>query len=759
MRTYPSLNRTPTFLAALLCLALAGCSGEDGNPDGGGGVSGTGGNGGSAGDGGSAGTAVIVSDDFNAGTLNSDVWQVVDSQGDGTVEVAGVGTPDAHLLLSFPAGTSHDAWTTNTSLRVMQSAPDEDFEIEVKFESEPTEAFQSQGLLVEEDGANYVRFDVSSDGFDRLVFGATFAAGEYTERVYEPITAAPITYLRLTRSGDEWTGRYSYDGEDWTVATTFTRALEVSSVGVFAGNFDPNPASMVVVDYFFETSSPIEPEDTPLCQPGEQFTLTTDSMGPGTVLRDPDKATYSCEEVVTLTAEPGPGAAFLGWSGALAGTTNPATLIVVANSTVTATFEPDTTPPVISNVNLGRYPTSATVSWDTNEPTTGMVEYGTTSAYELGSVASSTLSMTHAVSLPGLTPQKLYHYRIIAEDAFGNSVNGSDATFTTTKSGAGGPNIDVWYGPYQVFGEAGIPQRFANVLGNVSDTNTVAYLGYSVNGGPELPLSIGRSGQTYRLAGTGDFNVEIAYDELPAGPNEVTIHAIDGMDYSSVVTVDIEHIDDFVTPQTYSIDWNTVAEVSDVAQIVDGDWSLSTDGLRTVEIGYDRLLAIGDLTWAGYEATVEMTIHAQPDPDLAPVLGLAMRWTGHFGGSFEDPDDGSLPQPRVVWWPLGGLLGYTWFQGRHEGLIAFTSDGDAIFGDVTPPPTLDVTYVYKVREEPLPGGEVLFSLKMWPVGQAEPGVWQHTYTSDLSPETGSLLVVAHHVDVTVGDVTVTPIDD
>jgi regulation of enolase protein 1 (concanavalin A-like superfamily) len=230
-----------------------------------GGVGGTAGSGGVGGMGGVGGTVPsgIVSDDFYTGVLNTQVWQVVDLQGDSTVSFQGAGTVDAHVLLSVPAGTEHDPKPPNTTLRLMQPAADGDFEIEVKFESEPTLRYQMQGLLVEQDGSNYIRLDFYSDGSFFYVFSQTFTDGSPTLHVDLPIASAATTYLRLGRVGDQWTAWYSYDSSSWTEATSFSHALTVSSVGVFAGNFDANPAYTAVVDYFFETSSPIVPEDGP----------------------------------------------------------------------------------------------------------------------------------------------------------------------------------------------------------------------------------------------------------------------------------------------------------------------------------------------------------------------------------------------------------------------------------------------------------------------------------------------------------------
>ena len=54
--------------------------------------------------------------------------------------------------------------------------------------------------------------------------------------------------------------------------------------------------------------------------------------------KNPDQSNYNEGTQVALTAAPNTGYSFTGWSGDLTGTTNPATIVMNADKTVTANF-------------------------------------------------------------------------------------------------------------------------------------------------------------------------------------------------------------------------------------------------------------------------------------------------------------------------------------------------------------------------------------------------------------------------------------
>lgn len=210
-------------------------------------------------------SSTVVSDDFNSPALNTAVWTFINPLSDATLAVANTNTDSAWLVIGVPGGTAHDIWTTGRNApRIMQAANDVDFEVEARFDSRMTQRYQIQGILVEQNAAEFIRFDFNSDGSNTKAFAATFTGGAPTTRVNATIGAngAVPQWMRVRRQGSQWSLRYSFNGTTWSTAGTFTFGLAVAAVGPFIGNSGTTPpAHTGKIDYFFNTSSPIIPED------------------------------------------------------------------------------------------------------------------------------------------------------------------------------------------------------------------------------------------------------------------------------------------------------------------------------------------------------------------------------------------------------------------------------------------------------------------------------------------------------------------
>ena len=213
-----------------------------------------------------------TSDDFHSSSLNTSLWTVVNPVGDGTVSLNGT-----NLLLSLPAGTPHDVYTSDPGLRVMQTVSNSNFDVAIKFDSAPTAPYQEQGIIIQQDANNWLRFDFFRDAYYTNVYAMIFANGAPTSANDVNLdgsarlvaaeynmagTLAPF-WLRITRSGSSFTESWSIDGVNYTVATTLTSSMVVNQMGPFVGNCcgTSSPAITESVDYFFNLNSPISPTD------------------------------------------------------------------------------------------------------------------------------------------------------------------------------------------------------------------------------------------------------------------------------------------------------------------------------------------------------------------------------------------------------------------------------------------------------------------------------------------------------------------
>ncbi len=87
--------------------------------------------------------------------------------------------------------------------------------------------------------------------------------------------------------------------------------------------------------------------------------------------------------------------------------------------------------PVISNINVSRTSSSATITWQTNEASDSKVSYGLSNAYENGMNNDASSNTSHSIALSGLAEDTTYHYQIESKDNNGNSILSADLTFTT----------------------------------------------------------------------------------------------------------------------------------------------------------------------------------------------------------------------------------------------------------------------------------------------------------------------------------------
>jgi len=312
----------------------------------------------------------FTSDDFNSHNLKRPLWTFTDPKNDATLAMAGVGSGNATISITVPAGTTHDLWVGgNFAPRIMQSVTaNENFTAEARFTSPLSgviyQKYQAQGILVEADANNLIRFDFTTGDQDSVMaFAAVFAGGFASPQVkiaknIAPYGIAPL-YVRVERTGNSWTMLYkTSDGAPYDTAGTFAHTLTVSKVGIFAVNAGTSPdAHTMVADYFFNADSPIVPEDP---------------VGPVT----------------------------------------------------------DTQGPLVHRVRVKSAPNAFQVTWKTDEPADGVVLFGT-SLPPGGSVSHPGYFYDHRLTISGLGANQVYNYQILGTDAASNTDGTSNATIPT----------------------------------------------------------------------------------------------------------------------------------------------------------------------------------------------------------------------------------------------------------------------------------------------------------------------------------------
>jgi hypothetical protein len=317
------------------------------------------------------------------------------------------------------------------------------------------------------------------------------------------------------------------------------------------------------------------------------------------------------------------------------------------------------------------------------------------------------------------------------------------------------PVFDLWYGALLRFGHLGHAQRWVNVLGHVSPGEAIVSLSYSLNGGEARDLSFRED--YHRLARDGDFNIEIDRTRLRHGDNRILLSAATASGLRSLCDLVLRYdAGPRCWPLPYVVDWDQVERIEDAVQVVDGKWRRTPQGLRAVEPYYDRVIALGDDSWRDVEVSTSVTFHGFTPPKTLPNTtgvthaAIALRWPGHTA-------DGK--QPSVQWYPLGATAEFRLTRDLDQCRWRIFDGKKEFYVESERRRTLDLerTYHMKHRVQTLADGRSRYCAKLWPAGDCEPLAWdlERYESGDLA--SGSALLLAHHADVTFGDIRVTPL--
>ena len=317
--------------------------------------------------------------------------------------------------------------------------------------------------------------------------------------------------------------------------------------------------------------------------------------------------------------------------------------------------------------------------------------------------------------------------------------------------------IDFWYGPTIRRPLARTAHRWVTVPGRITSTVGVYDARWELVDRDDLrprPLTLGPT--AYRLVERGDFNIEIEPSELRPGPNPLAIRVVDlaGQTHEAQTNVLMEptptHRDDI------DIAWSSIQRIDDVAQVVDGRWELTIQGLRTQEIGYDRVVALGDRSWRDYDVCCSFTVHGRSDnplsyglPSCGCLVGLILRWDGHV--------DWHDLVPYRGYKPFGALVVHAhefgsprlgkqtrWGVYLNDDRLHPENDRacNAVIGE-------GQTWWMRAAVRSNVGGPSTYVMKAWPYGSPEPADWLiETIGSEHELSHGSVALLAHQTDVT-----------
>jgi uncharacterized repeat protein (TIGR01451 family) len=728
-----------------------------------------------------------VTDNFNTSTLNTGLWTFVNPVGDGSFSMTGT-----QLKLNVPAAANHVPGLngTDTSVRMLQPIGNVDFTVTTKFDSIPAQQYQFEGILVHQDSSNYLLFQFGSTGSELIVNSAIIAnTVETSQQSATIVPSAGSLWLRVQRTGNNWTESWSADGNTFSTVGTFTQALTTTDVGLWAGNYNgvtsSSPAYTALVDSFVSgavsapgsiisddfTSNVLNTSVWAFVNPQNDgsFSLNGNSLllnVPGGINHD----VWTNGDNGVRVMQPAPDTDFeaeVKFSSPLNKQTPYQTQGIIveqdASNFLRLSMYSDNQRTIILLGSVFGTTGNTIVSQETRGGSVTWMRVKRTGnnwlfSYSYDSLRWTSFAFTQALRVTRIGPfagnaqfngRSAPAFTAIVDHFVNRASPLSTIDGSSYPPPPAPPAINVWYGDNQTFGQPGEAQQWVNILGDVSDFNQVTTLTYSINGGAEQPLWIGEN--LVRLVAPGDFNVEIDYASLNSGTNTVRITATDVQGRQTVHNVSVNNVAGLTWPSNYSVNWSGITNIQSVAQVVDGPWAIQAGAARITETGYDRLIAIGDRsTWKNFVATAEVTMNSLDGYGFA--VGIIAGWQGHTTLQYGQP----LPDQPRTGHPFPGFGGYTDGPGGPPSLVIYEntpSVPEAVITQTGKTLQIGVKYIFKFQAQQNSSGGSHYSFKVWPASSREPANWDLQGDGELS--LGSIVLAAHRADVSFGAVTVT----
>lgn len=306
-------------------------------------------------------------------------------------------------------------------------------------------------------------------------------------------------------------------------------------------------------------------------------------------------------------------------------------------------------------------------------------------------------------------------------------------------------NVQFWYGKEQHFGYPGNTQECVNILGTISSSTEVD-VSYQINSGEHIAVTLGSD--LHRLAGNGDFNIDIERSKLREGKNllELNLFKKSTKTFLKKDSVWIHYSNQNIWPLPYAVKWDTVTNIQKVTQVIDGHWEIGTEGIQNKDVYYDRTLGFGDSTWRNYEVEAEIKIAGMNLPEKGPPTydvihaALAVYWPGH--------DKDSL-QPHRKWFPLGATAEYRIRENASNASWRIF-DGKNFYVEEPEKKqrSFHTWYRFKHRVENVESNTVIYKVKFWQADTTEPEEWDLIGKEQNADYlSGSALLLAHHTQL------------